>query len=151
MINKNDILTAVNALTHQTSGRQNKRLIHPVREWLFGMLIAFCLLIAGGVYTFYLYQTYSSLEVIANDSIEKTPSLRSEIITSVLEEQAVRVANFESLKIASPVTNGRESAAASAGTASEDLPSQTPKSVSESALNTTASDSANDNPELMSQ
>lgn len=63
MISKVDILKFVHHVVHRNAGRTDKRLVHPEREWIIGMLIAFCVGAAGAVYgSFFFVQQEEVVE-----------------------------------------------------------------------------------------
>ena len=61
MIEKNDILKMVHHITKRSRGIPDKRLMHPVREWLIGLVCVVVVLAVGVMYSTRLFTMFSDV------------------------------------------------------------------------------------------
>jgi len=98
MITKHDIIQMTKHITRRSSGKRDRRIIHPQREWFIGLVIIFVLFIGGSMYTGYLFFTEFNYEVDPATVEVKTTTYQNERVRDVLNAYREKKTSFEKLR-----------------------------------------------------
>lgn len=95
MISTQDLLSLGGGLLRKRRVSYDKRVIHPTRDWLIGLLFFFTIIIAGGCYSAYQFVTYRNITVHETVVSETIVKYNSVLVTRMLEQYALRKANYD--------------------------------------------------------
>lgn len=98
MIEKKDILKMVRHIMKRGRGIPDKRLMHPVREWLLGLLGAVAVVVCGVLYSTQLFTTYDKVTEI--EQTDSTISIRynQTVIDDARAQFSARSERFNELR-----------------------------------------------------
>jgi len=104
MFSKKDIAKIARKVLKRQRGLRDHQMIHPAREWLFGLLVAVGFLAAGTTWSFITFQDLSERNVENVDEVKiKQSGYQPEAIDGALELFKERIERYEALTT-SPVT-----------------------------------------------
>jgi hypothetical protein len=95
MIDSNIIKKMVTDITRREHGVHDRKLIHPVREWLVGMTVVCCLVVAGGGVSYFLYESTSSDTFLESAATVMTVPYHSDVVISANAVYAKRRQQFD--------------------------------------------------------
>jgi len=98
MISKVDILKFVQHVAKRNTGRADKRLIHPEREWILGVSIAFCIGLAGAFYGSVFFMQQESLVERSVSGDTTAVRYRASTVEEALTLYAARRESFNELR-----------------------------------------------------
>ena len=98
MINKQDILKMVHHVTKRSRGIPDKRLMHPVREWLIGLLGMVLVVVVGVIYSVHLFTTFSNVTEITHTESAISIRYNETLINEAREQFGVRSDKFNELR-----------------------------------------------------
>ena len=98
MINKQDILKMVHHVTKRSRGIPDKRLMHPVREWLIGLLGMVLVVVVGVIYSVHLFTTFSNVTEITHTESAISIRYNETLINEAREQFSVRSDKFNELR-----------------------------------------------------
>jgi hypothetical protein len=108
MFSKDDITKIARKILKRQRGLRDHQMIHPVREWTIGLIVAVLFLIIGGGWSFVTYQELSSRDVQNVEAVEiKQSGYRPETINSALQLFRERIEQYQVLTTSplSPLTD----------------------------------------------
>lgn len=98
MISKKDISKLVRHIRRKDKGKSDKRLIHPTREWLIGLVVALVLCLGATAYSVSLFFTQSAAVGDLEQVETRTTKYREESVRTVLEKYGARKVQFDALR-----------------------------------------------------
>ena len=98
MITKDDILQMIKHIARRNSGKKDRRIIHPVRDWLVILSAAIVLFLAGEAYVGLLL-LQKQQEDISEYTVEvETVQYRQERVDAVLETYRAKKERFDTFR-----------------------------------------------------
>ncbi len=98
MIHSKQIKEIANNIFHQKRKMQDRHLIHPVRDWVFGLLVALLIFALSAVWAMSLYQAHSNISV--GSTADDSPGVvvyRESLVDAALEKLDAREQEYTSL------------------------------------------------------
>lgn len=139
-MNKQNLLSLAKGFAKNKRISYDKRIMHPVRDWLIGLSCFFTLVIAGGAYSAHQFITYRNLNIYEGSLNEQTVKYNEVLVERVLGEYAKREEAYQALQtveigVQAPEEEGAtstEPAVDQTGTSTEAVQEETPQPVLES-------------------
>lgn len=98
MINTTQILKMAKAAARHDHGYPERRLIHPHREWLIGIMLFTVLLIAGCVAVGLLFMHYQNIEQTVTVEEQRVQTYQAGTVADVLSIYAERTEMFDTMQ-----------------------------------------------------
>lgn len=98
MITKHDIIKMAKHVFRRSRGMPDRRLLHPKRDWLIGMLMFATILIAGSIVSAQTFVSYQDVLPADDASVGIIPTYNSATIEKVLEEYRARTILFSNIE-----------------------------------------------------
>lgn len=111
MIIAHSIFKMAQRIAHRDKGYVDRRIIHPVRDWLFGLAGAGLLLLGSGMGAVHLFLVESESASDEHEVIADSAVYDSKLVKRVLTDYAARQARYESLRgvaVFVPIATGTE-------------------------------------------
>jgi len=86
MIEKKAILKMAKHVFRQTRNAPDRHVIHPSREWLFGLVFFAILLGSGGIYAAKTFVTYQNIDTAEGEATERLPQYQVTNVETALEK-----------------------------------------------------------------
>ncbi len=97
MITKKDIINAAKAVVRKSNGYRIPVLIHPRRDWLFGLTLFAVVVIGGGAALARLYFVNQAVDTLVGTEAEQIPRYRQEVVNDVLRGYRERKATYDAI------------------------------------------------------
>lgn len=102
MITKQDIVEMARRVTRRGENMPDRRLMHPHRDWLIGLVVAIILAGMGIAYNAHLFRHYGSLETKTVGSEPAFAEYKQGTVERVLEMYGARRASFDAFRASLP-------------------------------------------------
>jgi len=96
-ISKTEIVKMAEHVFRRSHGVPDKRLMHPRREWIIGLLLFLTIVFAGGVLSVGMFSQYQNLDTDAGETIIEVPQYNSALVTNVIDTYKDRTEAYDSL------------------------------------------------------
>lgn len=97
MITKKDIVTMAQHVLKRSKGIPDKRLLHPGREWLVGLLAFSLVVIVGSVWAAKSFMFYWHADSATGGQKQNVPKYQQDWIETVLGEYDQKTADYEAI------------------------------------------------------
>lgn len=98
MIDKKNIIKMADHVFHRSQGYPDRKLMHPEREWMIGLLVFIIISLLGGLVARNLFLTYRNTDVVTEGSVETVPKYKEVITQDALEQYRVRDSEYLRLR-----------------------------------------------------
>lgn len=98
MINKETLAALVGGVFKNKPGAFDKRMIHPVRDWFMGVTFFLLVVIAGGVYSAFLFVEYRNIATDKNASQDPVVQYNEVLVNNMITQYEMRRSSYVALK-----------------------------------------------------
>lgn len=102
--NTKDILKSIQRLLPRRRLDYRRRVMHPVRDWLIGLLLFAIVVIAGGVYCAQTFVTYRNVNTEGGTIDETIIQYNRMMVEQALEAYTARKEAYDTAEISAPET-----------------------------------------------
>ena len=88
----------VTAVVRHDKGYPDRRLMHPQREWLIGLILFVTIVLMGGLFAGDIFITYQNIELSEGDSGQSIPIYRDLSVQNSLDLYQVRKKEYDVLR-----------------------------------------------------
>lgn len=94
MIDKNNILKFVQHVYRRGSGIPDRRMFHPRREWLIGLMVFLVIIVVAAIWSVHSFNVYKTIDSRTYEVQKEVPTYNANQVNFVLNQFAEREGAF---------------------------------------------------------